>query len=89
MKLEKMYDAFFRGLYNANFKGNICISFPFWNMHGTLSFFTEIYAILEKYEFDTQQIVPTDLDILTQKGTLLYRRADQLVGREIWCGRRR
>lgn len=47
-KLASMYDAFFAGLAKARYTGTIVMSFPFWNIHGTYSYFSEIYDIIEK-----------------------------------------
>ncbi len=47
-KLANMYDAFFRGLFEVGYTGTIVMSFPFWNIHGTYSYLSEIYDIIRK-----------------------------------------
>lgn len=68
--------------------GTIVLSFPFWNIRGTLSYFTERETILEEYHVMTLPLLPDPLEyLLTPRKTLLYRRASQQVGREIWRGK--
>lgn len=59
------------------------MSFPFWNIHGTYSYFTEIYDIIEKSGFTVESLLPWEMKLNTTKGSLLYRRENQTVGREI------
>lgn len=47
-KLVQIYDAFFRGLSEVGYTGTIVMSFPFWNMHGTYSYLSEIYEVIRK-----------------------------------------
>ena len=82
-KLAHMYDAFFAGLQRAGYSGTIVMSFPFWNMHDSYSYFTEIYDVIEKNGFMTDSLLPGDMGLNTRKGSLLYRRESQTVGREI------
>ncbi|MBP6981666.1 hypothetical protein KBB25_02730 [Candidatus Gracilibacteria bacterium] len=83
-KLSNMYDAFFSGLRSLDFTGNIVITFPFWDIRGTHSFFIEIEDILARHHFEITPLLPKDLKgLLTQKGTLLYKRPGQNVGREV------
>jgi len=82
-KLSSLYASFFRGLKEAEFRGNIVMSFPFWNIHGTHSYFSEIYDIIERHGFMTQSLLPGDMWLNTRQGSLLYRRENQTVGREI------
>ncbi len=88
-KLARMYDAFFGWLESLNFSGTIVMTFPFWNIRGTESFFTEIAEILETHHFKTIPLLPEDLNLTTRKWTLLYKRPDQQVGREVWRGQLR
>lgn len=81
--LADIYSKFFVWLSNANYRGNIVMSFPFWNLHGTYSYFTEIYTIIEKSGFMVVPLLPEDFKLNTTKGSLLYRRDSQTVGREI------
>ena len=47
-KLALMYDDFFAGLNKSGYSGTIVMSFPFWSIHETYSYFTEIYDVIEK-----------------------------------------
>lgn len=84
-KLADLYEWFFAGLKKLNFKGNIVISFPFWEMNGKYFYFEEIYAILEKYTH-ILPLLPENIDVsVTKSGSLLYKRDSQLVWREIFA----
>ncbi len=84
MKLMRMYDSFFHGLKNLKFAGSIVMSFPFWDVQWKFSYFTEIYEVIEDSGFEIVPLLPKDLwNLLTKKGTLLYRRPGQNVWREI------
>ena len=79
-KLRNMYDAFFGGLNALNFSGNIAMTFPFWDVRGTTSFFTEIHDIIGRHGFDVVPLLPSDMrTLMTPKGTLLYKRPGQNV----------
>ena len=66
-KLAHMYDAFFGGLKQAGYSGTIVMSFPFWNMHESYSYFTEIYDVIEKHGFMTDSLLPGDMGLNTRK----------------------
>jgi hypothetical protein len=59
------------------------MTFPFWNLNGTYSYFIEIYDIIEKHGFEVVSLLPWEMKLNTTKGSLLYRRENQTVGREI------
>ncbi len=82
-KLERMYNDFFAGLARAKFCKSIVMTFPFWNLNGTYSYFIEIYDILDKHGFEVVSLLPWEMKLNTTKGSLLYRRESQTVGREI------
>ena len=82
-KLALLYSKFFEWLKNANFSNNIVMTFPFWNIGWSYSYFTEIYDILEKNGFVCISLLPGEMGLNTRKGSLLYRRENQTVGREI------
>jgi tRNA G10 N-methylase Trm11 len=83
-KLRNMYDGFFGGLCGIDFSGNIVMTFPFWDIHGTTSFFTEIYDVIGRHGFDIIPLLPSDMrTLMTPKWTLLYKRPGQNVGREV------
>jgi hypothetical protein len=66
-KLAIMYEDFFSEIANAKICNNIIMSFPFWNLHGTYSYFTEIYSVIEKYGFSIAPLVPSELGLSTKK----------------------
>ncbi len=82
-KLERMYNDFFAGLTRAKFCKSIVMTFPFWNLNGTYSYFIEIYDILDKHWFEVVSLLPWEMKLNTTKWSLLYRRESQTVGREI------
>ncbi len=86
--LIKLYEKFFSGLKKAEFKWNIVISFPFWELEKKYIYFTEIYDVLKKY-CKIKQLLPTSISsefkiFPTKSGSLLYKRDKQLVWREIF-----
>lgn len=88
-KLASLYTDFFRGISDFISSSSnppmiqIVMSFPFWNMHGTYSYFTEIYDVIEKCGFQVVDLLPGEMKLNTRHGSLLYRRENQTVGREI------
>lgn len=82
--LSKIYEAFFTWLKKMNFKWNIVISFPFWEIRWKYFYFDEIYKILDKYCM-IESLLSNDIDLSTTKSwSLLYKRPAQLVWREIF-----
>ncbi len=82
--LSDLYENFFSGLQNLNYKWSIVICFPFWEMEWKYFYFENIYDILNKY-CQIQELFPTYMDLeSTKTGSLLYKREKQLVGREIF-----
>lgn len=83
-KLALLYENFFAGLRKIKFQWTIVISFPFWEIKGTYIYFDEIYKIIEKY-CTTEHLLPYWIDFKhTKFWSLLYKRVNQLVGREIF-----
>lgn len=83
-KLSDLYEWFFTWLKKLNFKWNIVISFPFWEMNSKYFYFEEIYDKIDMY-CQINDILPPDFAHLkTKVGSLLYKRDSQLVGREIF-----
>lgn len=66
-KLASLYNNFFAGLSHADFRSIIVMSFPFWNIHGTYSYFTEIYDIIEKHGFMVDSLLPGEMSLNTRK----------------------
>ena len=88
--LEKLYESFFSWLKKIWFTWNIVISFPFWEYNKKYYYFEEIYNILKKYS-EIISLFPKNLllsnqELLseTKQGSLLYKRKEQLVWREIF-----
>ena len=83
-KLSDLYEWFFSWLQKKDFKWNIVISFPFWELNGKYFYFEEIYDIINKY-CNILEILPENFAYLkTKVWSLLYKRDAQLVGREIF-----
>ena len=66
-KLASMYSDFFAGLARADFRGSIVMSFPFWNIHGVYSYFTEIYDVIERCGFEVISLLPESMHLNTRK----------------------
>jgi tRNA G10 N-methylase Trm11 len=82
--LNSLYEPFFANLQKANFTWTIVISFPFWEVNWKYVYLTEIYDILNKY-CKIQNLLPNDFENLATKAwSLLYKRDNQLVGREVF-----
>lgn len=60
-KLSSLYASFFRGLKEIEYTGTIVMSFPFWNIHGTYSYFSEIYDIIERHGFRVGSLLPGEM----------------------------
>ncbi len=88
--LSKMYEKFFYWLKKKNFRWNIVITFPFWEIDKKYYYFIEIYDILNKY----CNIIPLFPNSFTnsywkefhstKSWSLLYKRKNQLVWRELF-----
>ena len=82
--LSELYDRFFTWLKELNYKWNLVICFPYWEIKWNTVFFTEIYEIINKY-CKIESLFPTDYIIKwTENWSLLYKREKQLVWREIF-----
>ncbi|MDD2907367.1 MAG: hypothetical protein PHH98_01875 [Candidatus Gracilibacteria bacterium] len=82
--LLSIYDKFFLNLKNIDYKGNIVICFPFWELNSKYIYFEEVYKIINEF-CNVEKLFPDDFENLTTKaGSLLYKREKQLVGREIF-----
>lgn len=82
--LSKLYEKFFSWLKNLWFEWVIVISFPFWEFNWKHIYFKEIYDILEKYA-SIIPLFPKEFNFSeTKSGSLLYKRNNQLVWREIF-----
>nr|MDD3719947.1 hypothetical protein [Candidatus Gracilibacteria bacterium] len=82
--LSQIYEAFFSGLKKIGFNGNIVISFPFWEIKGKYNYFEEIYEVINRYCI-ILDLLPKNIDLkASRSGSLMYKRPDQTVGREIF-----
>ncbi|MFK7780564.1 MAG: hypothetical protein QM490_05530 [Candidatus Gracilibacteria bacterium] len=82
--LIELYNRYFEGLTKINYKGNLIMCFPFWEMKGKYIYFSEIYDVIKKYCI-IDDLFPVGLELdPTKAGSLLYKREKQLVGREIF-----
>ncbi len=81
--LSKLYEKFFLWLKQINFKKTIVISFPFWELNKKYIYFTEIYEILNRY-CNILALLPSKIIHPSKSWSLLYKRNNQLVGREIF-----
>ena len=82
--LASMYENFFSGLKKLHFLWTVVISFPFWEVQKKYHYFEEIYQIIEKYCTIESILLPTLSFKPTKVGSLLYKRPNQIVGREIF-----
>lgn len=88
--LSKLYEKFFFWLKSQNFKWTIVISFPFWEIDKKYHYFEEIYEIVNKYcnvlpYFSDSFIEEFWREIHSSRSwSLLYKRKNQLVWREIF-----
>ena len=83
-KLLSIYRDFFLWLQKAKYPGTVVISFPFWEIYGKYHYFSEVYKIVEKH-CKIEHLLPYHDTIKhTRSGSLLYKRKDQVVGREVF-----
>lgn len=82
--LLEMYSKFFSGLQRANYRWVIVICFPFWEVRGKYIYFNEIYELTKKYSKNLPMLPSHDEFKHTRSWSLLYKRPDQVVGREIF-----
>jgi hypothetical protein len=83
-KLLDLYEWFFSWLKKLNFKWNIVISFPFWEVYWKYLYFLEIYNKINEYCI-VNKLLPECVKFSeTRFGSLLYKRDSQLVWREIF-----
>lgn len=80
--LKKLYGRFFTGIKNAWYKGKIVISFPFWEFRKHFFYFDEGHEFITE-NFKIEKINLGSFE-LPEKGSLLYKRKNQLVWREIF-----
>lgn len=85
LSLIGIYEWFFARLKASRFKWNIVISFPFWDVKWRYIYFEEIYELLKKEKIKVHKLLPENEKFKeTKSGSLLYKRDNQTVGREIF-----
>lgn len=82
--LLDIYIKFFEWLKRANYTGTIVMCFPFWEILWIYNYFDEVYDVIKKYCKNLPILPPHDEFKHTRSGSLLYKRPDQVVGREIF-----
>lgn len=82
--LKELYIRFFENLSKSKFEWNIVICFPFWEIATKYFYLEDVYEIVNKYCI-IESFFPKDFENLSTKiWSLLYKRENQLVGREIF-----
>lgn len=81
--IVRLYEKFFEELKKSDYKGQIVMSLPFWKVRDVYIYIENIVEILDKNGFKTENLLPRELNLNTKNGSLLYRRENQNVGREI------
>lgn len=82
--LLSIYDKFFLNLKNIDYKWNLVVCFPFWEINSKYIYFEEVYKIINEF-CDIQKLFPDNFENITTKAwSLLYKREKQLVWREIF-----
>jgi len=86
--LMKMYQSFFGGLESVGVCHKIVMTFPFWEIGRKRFFLDMLPRLFERYGWEIQSILPEQLpnkqEYLTPRGSMLYRRPGQFVGRELY-----
>ena len=82
--LLEIYTNFFEGLKRANYKWTIIICFPFWEIMWIYNYFDEVYDVIKKHAKNLPLLPPHDEFKHTRSWSLLYKRPDQVVWREIF-----
>lgn len=83
-ELLEIYIKFFEWLKRANYNWIIVICFPFWEVMGIYNYFDEVYDVIKKYSKNLPILPKHDEFKHTKSWSLLYKRPDQVVGREIF-----
>ncbi len=82
--LAQIYEKFFFWLKKIWFAWNIVISFPFWEIRWKYNYFEEIYEIINEYCV-ISEFFPDSFEVQSSRSwSLLYKRPDQTVWREIF-----
>lgn len=83
-KLLDIYTKFFQGLSRGNYKWVVVICFPFWEIHGKYHYFNEVYDVIKKHAKNLPLLPKLEEIKHTKSWSLLYKRPDQTVWREIF-----
>lgn len=82
--LLDIYTKFFEGLKRANYTWVVVICFPFWEIMWIYNYFDEVYDVIKKYSKNLPMLPKHDEFKHTKSWSLLYKRPDQVVWREIF-----
>ena len=82
--LLDIYTKFFEGLKRANYTWVVVICFPFWEVMWIYNYFDEVYDVIKKYSKNLPMLPKHDEFKHTKSWSLLYKRPDQVVWREIF-----
>jgi len=83
-QLLEIYTKFFDGLKRANYSWVVLICFPFWEVMGIYNYFDEVYDLIKKHAKNLPLLPKHDEFKHTKSWSLLYKRPDQVVWREIF-----
>lgn len=81
--LKQLYKLFFENLLKTWYSWNLVICFPFWDLNWKYQYFNDIYDIIEK-NCEVVKLFQNMENLTTNKWSLLYKRDNQLVWREIF-----
>lgn len=83
-KLIQLYDEFFQSLKKSGWKGTIVMCLPFWDIRWKFVYMNEVYDIITKNGTVLDILPKNDFVSPTRSWSLLYKRSNQLVWREIF-----
>lgn len=82
----QIYKWFFSDLARINYKWEIVLCFPFWQLMWKYVYFDEIYKLIKDSWFIAKKLLPDWIEFSESKyWSLLYHRPTQQVWREIFC----
>lgn len=85
-QIIRIYKWFFGDLSRINYKWEIVLCFPFWQLMWKYVYFNEIYKLIKDSWFVAKKLLPDWIEFSESKyWSLLYHRPTQQVWREIFC----
>jgi len=86
VQIIQIYKWFFSDLARINYKWEIVLCFPFWQLMWKYVYFDEIYKLIKDSWFVAKKLLPDWIEFSESKyWSLLYHRPTQQVWREIFC----